>query len=105
MKVIKQNTFKFLDIEYIIEYVDQIPDENNKIIYCKIDYSECKILISTKLNGNDIPLITQERTLYHELFHLILDEGQYNDCSTDEPLIECLAKGLYELVNKTNLIK
>lgn len=105
MKVIKQNTFKFLDIEYIVEYVDQIPDENNKIIYGKIDYNECKILISTKLNGNDIPLISQERTLYHELFHLILDEGQYNDCSTDEPLVECLAKGLYELVNKTNLIK
>lgn len=103
MKVIDIIKFKFLDIEYTIEYVDQIPDDNNKIIYGKIDYNERKILISTKLNGNEIPSIIQTRTLYHELFHLILDEGQYNDCSSDEPLVECLAKGLYELINKTNL--
>lgn len=104
MKTIKQKKFKFQDVTWTIKWVDQIDSENESLIYGRTQFDTLEILISTKLNGNDIPLIVQERTLYHELIHMILDENQFNSESRCESLVEAIAKGIYELKHKTNLL-
>lgn len=39
-------------------------------------------------------------TFLHELMHVILSTGQYNNCNNDEPLVEWLARCIYSLKNQ-----
>lgn len=49
--------------------------------------------------GKPVPEKELEITLLHELFHAILDEGQYLNNSMDEPLIEWLARCTKHLID------
>lgn len=37
--------------------------------------------------------------LIHELIHAILEEGQYSDPSSDEPMVEWLARSIKSLID------
>lgn len=50
--------------------------------------------------GHPIPRQESEICLLHELFHVILTEGQYLSCSDDEPLVEWLARCTKHLVDQ-----
>lgn len=52
-----------------------------------------KILIATKdIDGKPINDDEIRLTVFHELVHAILGEGQYKSCTEDEPLVEWIAK-------------
>lgn len=103
MKTIKSIPFKYFNVDWTINYVDEIPHNDDNYFYGQTHFDKREILISTQLNDNPIPLITQQRTLYHELGHIILAEGGYNDESSDESLVEWIGKSLYDLIQNSNL--
>lgn len=98
-KVFKNRKFKFMDSVYSIRFVDRVPLLDNQdpdsvnFGQCNIDKKE--ILIGLRdAEGNFYREEQIENTLRHELMHVIMFEGQYNNCYADEPLIEWLAKSL-----------
>lgn len=103
MEIISQRPFKYFDIEWTIKYVDEIPHENEHFFYGQTKFDKREILISKNLNDSPVPEIIQQRTLYHELAHIILEEGMYNEASGDEPLVEWIGKSLYELTTNSDL--
>ncbi len=58
-----------------------------------------KIRIST-LDAENNPLSDDDilDTIAHECVHAILDSGQYCNASSDEPMVEFLAKGILSLI-------
>ena len=64
--------------------VDGLTDSVNRII--SVDVSQAK-------NETDI-------TLLHELIHAILNTGQYLNASSDEPMVEFLARGIQSLIKQ-----
>jgi Zn-dependent peptidase ImmA (M78 family) len=77
---------------YSISKVQSIEDENGSPLYGITNYIEHTIEIATKINGRKVSKEEQKITLLHELFHAFLKEGQYLSCSSDEPLVEWLAR-------------
>lgn len=61
---------------------------------------ECKIKIDNKLNQD-----RQESIFFHELVHMIFDEGGYFDLSKDEKIVNCLGNGIYQVLKDNNLLK
>ena len=76
-------------------------DEKGDWIYGKVDTSSKEIQISIKLsNGKDVQENEILITLYHEIIHAILLTGQYINSSSDEPLVEWLARCILSLKNQ-----
>lgn len=55
------------------------------------------------IDGTPIPFRTQEITRFHEMVHVMLDEGQYCQESQNEALVEWLAKCLVSLKEQNML--
>lgn len=64
--------------------VDGLTDSTNRII--SVDVKQAK-------NEADI-------TLLHELIHAILNTGQYFNASSNEPMVEFLARGIQSLIKQ-----
>ena len=94
-------SFNIFGSKYRIKFVDNVLDEESNWIYGKTDATSKEILISTKLsNGKDVQENEILITLYHEIMHAILLIGQYTDYSSDEPLVEWLARCILSLKNQ-----
>lgn len=104
----KDRKFKFMDSVWTIKFVDRVelldeqaPEATNFGL-CDADRS----LITIGLKDADGKPYRKEQviqTLRHELMHMIMFEGQYLTCFTDEPLIEWLAKSVRVLL-KTGIL-
>ena len=46
--------------------------------------------------GKDIPVDAQEETLYHEVFHCVLDQIGRSDLNEDESFVQAVAGMLYQ---------
>ena len=98
---LKNKSFNIFGTKYRIKFVDNVLDEESNWIYCKTDAISKEILISTKLsNGKDVQENENLITLYHEIIHAILLIGQYVNSSSDEPLVEWLARCILSLKNQ-----
>lgn len=84
---------------YTIEYVDKIEVDNpNTWRFGEEDASNHTIQICTKFrNGGSLSKSEIEKNLVHELIHAILDEGQFFEESSNEPLVEWLARCLHSI--------
>lgn len=95
----KTKSFEIFGTKYTIGWVEEIADKSSKgttVGLC--DSTNSKIWVATKLpNGDNISKEEQEKNKIHELIHAILNEGQYLNCSEDEPLVEWLARCIYSL--------
>ena len=95
----KTKEFDIFGTKYTIGWVDEISDkaaQGTTVGLC--DSTNAKVWIATKLpNGDTVPKADMEKNLIHELIHAILNEGQYLAVSTDEPLVEWLARCIYSL--------
>lgn len=93
---------KIIDIlgtKYNIKYVDKIPMPNEHTYRFGQENSADHIIeIATKFYS-DSPISKEEldKNLIHECIHAILDEGQFFDESSNEPLVEWLARCIYSL--------
>lgn len=98
---LKNKSFNIFGTKYRIKFVDNVLDEESNWIYGKTDATSKEILISTKLsNGKDVQENEILITLYHEIIHAILLIGQYVNSSSDEPLVEWLARCILSLKNQ-----
>lgn len=98
----KNKEFDLLGVKYAIQYVDKIDTGDKHIFrFGSTNVASHKITLA-RLNyeGQPINKSDAEITLLHELIHAILDEGQYNNASNDEPMVEWLARCLHSLRNQ-----
>lgn len=98
---LKNKSFNIFGSKYRIKFVDNVLDEKGDWIYGKVDTLSKEIQISIKLsNGKDVQENEILITLYHEIIHAILLTGQYINSSSDEPLVEWLARCILSLKNQ-----
>ena len=70
---------------------------NSNATYKEIKLST-KLPDNTKINNDSL-----QETYYHEILHSILNEGQYNEESDNESLVEWMAKCLLQLKKQNAL--
>lgn len=97
----KDKKFDLFGTEYSLEYVDKIEAEEGLFSLGKTNSAANAIQIARKgYNGQPIDSKEHRITLLHELLHAILDEGQYLNSSSDEPMVEWLARCLVSLIDQ-----
>ena len=98
---LKNKSFNIFGSKYRIKFVDNVLNEEGDWTYGKIDTYSKEIQVSIKLsNGKDVQENEILITLYHEIIHAILLTGQYVNSSSDEPLVEWLARCILSLKNQ-----
>ena len=97
----KNRTIKIFNSTYKLLYVNEIESEDPDRTTMGETDSNLKTIKIRLLNreGKPVPKKELEITLLHELFHAILDEGQYLNNSMDEPLVEWLARCTKHLID------
>lgn len=97
----KNRTIKIFNSTYKLSFVKDIKSENPDRTTMGETDSNLKTIKIRVLNreGKPIPKQELEITLLHELFHAILDEGQYLNSSEDETLVEWLARCTKHLID------
>ena len=95
----KNKKFEIFGSEYTIEYVDKLePTSENVFTEGRCNSSAKLIQIATKnIKGEPVKPGELKICLLHELFHAILDEGQYAGASADEPMVEWMARCIKSL--------
>ena len=101
IRELKNKSFNIFGSKYRIKFVDNVLNEEGDWTYGKIDTHSKEIQVSIKLsNGKDVQENEILITLYHEIIHAILLTGQYTNSSSDEPLVEWLARCILSLKNQ-----
>ncbi|WP_173431810.1 hypothetical protein [Sharpea azabuensis] len=105
-KVKKREKYELFGSKITVEYMDcVISDDPEHWIYghCREHGDKFTIQISLEdVDGKPMTKDSIERTLRHELFHVICSRGQYINVGDDEPLIEWLSLCTFTL-NKQGL--
>lgn len=98
----KSKEFDLLGTKYTIQYIDKIETGDESIFRSGSTNPAAHRITLARLGFNGKPMDKgdAEITLLHELIHAILDEGQYQDSSKDEPMVEWLARCLHSLRNQ-----
>lgn len=97
-------TINIFGTTYTIEYVDKIDIEEPNFRFGEESSADHTIKIALKYNeAGDIEKSELDKNLIHEIIHAILDEGQYFQESNNEPLVEWLARCIYNIL-KQNII-
>lgn len=98
-------TFDIFGTEYIIKIVDTLDDSANEdeVIYGTTTDSNKLIKVAKNVQDVVQPEKEMYKTLLHEVIHAVLNTGQYNSCSVDEPLVEWISRCIYSLL-KQNII-
>lgn len=102
MNKYKNRTIKIFNTPYKILYVNNIEMENPDRTTMGETDSNLKTIKIRVFNREGHPVSRQEMEicLLHELFHAILAEGQYLSCTSDEPLVEWLARCTKHLIDQ-----
>lgn len=91
------NKLNIFGIEYSVNNVSEMEGGD---FLGKSWTKNCEIKIDKNLKQD-----RYEKVFFHELIHLILDEGSFCDESKNEQLVDCLANGLYQVLKNNNLLK
>lgn len=98
----KKKEFDLLGTKYTIQYVDKIEvEEEGTFRFGTTNPAAHKITLA-KLGYEGKPMDKNDAkiALIHELIHAILEEGQYSDPSSDEPMVEWLARSIKSLIDQ-----
>lgn len=98
----KNRTIKIFNSTYRLSFVNNIESDDPDRTTMGITDGNLKTIKIRLLNreGKPVPKKELEITLLHELFHAILDEGQYLASTSDEPLVEWLARCTKHLIDQ-----
>lgn len=98
----KNKTIKIFNTTYKVLFVNNIESEdNNKTIWGETNFNLKTIKIRIiDINNKLLPEHEIIMCLLHEIFHAILQEGQYINCTEDEPLVEWLARCTKHLMDQ-----
>lgn len=95
-----KNKFKVFNTKYDVDFREEpLKLENGSFGYGVCRSAETIISVS-KNDINKKPLNKHdfEKDAMHEIVHAILNEGGYLNSSDDEPLVEWLARCVYDIV-------
>lgn len=96
---IKNRKINIYGTIFNIRFEDKVTDEEGNFVFGKV--RNRTIYISTKdVEGKKIPKEEIDITILHELFHAILESGQYWNADQDEPLVEWLARSINSLLKQ-----
>lgn len=100
----KEKKFEIMGTKYIAEFLGEVKKDNEEdgIVsegLCNSANRSIKV-VTKKPDGKDLPKEDIEKNFLHELFHAILDEGQYLEQSNNEPMVEWLARCTYSLLKQ-----
>lgn len=94
----KEKSYNLFGSTWIIQFVDEVADENDKWLFGETESPSRVITISTKKpDGSKLSKDEIELTVLHEIVHSIFQTGQYMSCNNDEPLVEWTARCLKAL--------
>lgn len=97
--------FDIFGTTYIIKFVDTLDKEDNLLHYgCTVGNTK-EIRISKEVMKTKQPDSELYITLVHEIVHVILDTGQWFEESSNEPLVEWLARCIISLLKQDILCK
>lgn len=100
----KEKKLSIMGTQYTVEYLEEIKKDNQEDVLISeglCDSSNRSIKVATKRpDGKDLPKEEIEKNFLHELFHAILDEGQYLEQSNNEPMVEWLARCTLDLTKQ-----
>lgn len=83
---------------WIIQFVDEVVDENDKWLFGETGSPSRVMAIGTKKpDGSKLSKDGIGLTVLHEIVHSIFQTGQYMGCDNDEPLVEWTARCLKNL--------
>ncbi len=95
-----KDKFTVFGTEYtIVETETPTPLDNGASQYAVCKSQEYTVeLTRTTVEGKQIPTSEREKMLVHEIVHAILNEGGYADESNDEPMVDWLARNVYDIL-------
>lgn len=101
----KNRTVNVFGVKYTLKYVKKIQQEQKDCYIVGVCNSSKNLIeIATHdIDGKPIKEDYIKTTVLHELIHAILNEGQYSNASSDEPLVELLAKCLFNIIFKQKI--
>lgn len=94
-------TFNIFGTKYKLNCPEKIDAEEGVFTFGNSNSCYKEVNIATKdCRGKDISGDEFHLTLLHELFHVMLCEGQYLEENKNEPLVEWLAKCTHSLIKQ-----
>lgn len=92
--------FKVFNTKYDVEFREEpLPLENGSYEFGVCKSAETIIAVSNNdINKKALGKQEYEKNAMHEIVHAVLNEGGYNNSSDDEPLVEWLARCMYDIV-------
>lgn len=100
----KDFKFNIFGEEYKVSFKDTVELDNCDFVWGISDAVYKQLEIATKYpNGDEINKEEIIRTILHELLHMILDEGMYQEEGKNEALVEWLSKCLYDIMFKQKI--
>lgn len=94
-----KDKFTVFGTEYTINETESptpLEDRSSQYAVCKSQEYVIE-LTKTTAEGKVIPTHEREKMLVHEIMHAILNEGAYSALSDNEPLVEWLARNVYDI--------
>lgn len=76
-------------------------EDSNITHYGKCSVSEQKIWLAKEFTSEEAKI----QTFFHELTHIVLDIGRYDDESKNEKFVEHIANTFYQVLKDNNLLK
>lgn len=102
MRKLKVKEFDLFGTKYTLEQVDKIETDEKDVFIAGMTNTVTNQVWLSKYDSKGQPMDTSEYkiTLLHELIHAILREGQYHNASSDEPMVEWVARCLKSLIDQ-----
>ena len=101
MKKLKNTQFNLFGKDYTITFEDTLDNdpciEEGDVLYGVTRHPYGEIKVSKSVKGKARTEDELELTMFHELFHAMLDSGAYHELNCNEPLVEWLAKCIWTL--------
>lgn len=103
----KEKKLSIMGTQYTVEYLEEVKkdDQDEGLVSEGLcDSSNRSIKVATRRpDGKELPENEIKKNFLHELFHAILDEGQYLEESSNEPMVEWLARCTLDLIRQKAL--
>lgn len=100
----KEKKLSIMGTQYTVEYLEEVKkdDQDEGLVSEGLcDSSNRSIKVATRRpDGKELPENEIKKNFLHELFHAILDEGQYLNESINEPMVEWLARCTLDLIRQ-----
>ena len=87
------NEFSLAGMNFKVEEVDSLKDENEISLYGQFNNNKCIIYLANNVDGEQVTTQSKINTFYHELAHIL--QYYYNN-ELDESFAQCIGNMLMQ---------